>query len=222
MQSSGYLNWSAYLRKKWYDVEASNSLSNPTMIHAKTSPKILLASASPRRLQILNEHGLEATVVPAHIEEILQENESAEIYVRRLSKEKAQTVLEKTDVDRFDVIVAADTIVVYQHHILEKPSDQDEAYRMLALLSGNTHEVYTGYALIFLPQRRLYVDHVITQITFHELSEQQIHEYIATGAPFDKAGAYGIQQVHKTFVKEIKGSFYNVMGLPIEEILKHL
>jgi septum formation protein len=91
---------------------------------------------------------------------------------------------------------------------------------MLRLLSGNSHEVYTGYALIFLPEQRWWVDYVTTKITFHKLTDQQIQNYIDTGEPFDKAGAYGIQQVHDTFIKEIEGSFYNVMGLPIEAILK--
>ncbi|RUR17312.1 septum formation protein Maf [Legionella sp. km535] len=182
--------------------------------------KIILASASPRRLQILQEHGLAAMVRPANIEEIQQAGEDAKAYVTRLAKEKAQTVLSQVATDSIDLILAADTTVSYQNHILEKPGDYEDAYRMLSMLSGKSHEVYTGYALIFLPEKRLHVDYVTTHITFHPLSEQQIRDYINTGDPFDKAGAYGIQSVYNAFVKEIKGSYYNVMGLPIEDIIR--
>jgi septum formation protein len=185
-------------------------------------PKILLASASPRRLQILLAHGLSAEVVPAHIEEVLQTQETAEDYVCRLAKEKAQAVINKVDLNHFDVVLSADTIVAYQHHILEKPQTAEEAYEMLTMLSGEIHEVYTGYTLVFLPQLFWHIGFETTQISFHSLSDSQIQEYIASGDPFDKAGGYGIQQIHDKFVKEIRGSFYNVMGLPIEKILQLL
>lgn len=186
------------------------------------SLKIILASASPRRSQILQEHGLTAVAMPADIEEILQKEEEPKEYVTRLAREKAQTVLSRFAIDGVDLILAADTTVAYQDHILEKPRDEEDAYRMLHMLSGSSHDVYTGYALIFLPDQQWYIDYVITRITFHRLTEQQIQHYIASGDPFDKAGAYGIQQVRDTFVKEIKGSYYNVMGLPIEEILQKI
>ncbi|HHT0594395.1 TPA: Maf family protein [Legionella anisa] len=184
--------------------------------------KIILASASPRRLHILQEHGFPAVVMPANIEEIQQKNEEAKIYVTRLAKEKAQTILAQVNAGAADIILAADTTVAYQDHILEKPRDHQDAYRMLSMLSGNSHEVYTGYALIFLPEQQWQVDCVTSSITFHTLSEQQIQNYIDTGDPFDKAGGYGIQNVYDTFIKEIKGSYYNVMGLPIEEIMKKI
>jgi len=184
--------------------------------------KIILASSSPRRLQILEAHGLNPVVKPADIDEILQPGEEANTYVTRLAREKAQTILEQIPVNSVDLILAADTTVAYQNHILEKPNDREDAYRMLSLLSGKSHEVYTGYALVFLPEQRWWVDYVTTHITFYKLTEEQIQEYIDSGDPFDKAGGYGIQQVRESFVKEIKGSYYNVMGLPIEEILKQL
>ncbi|WED43686.1 Maf family protein [Legionella cardiaca] len=184
--------------------------------------KIILASASPRRLQILQKYGLTAVVMSANIEEILQKGEEAKTYVTRLAKEKAQAILPKVAVDSADLILAADTTVAYQNHILEKPGNREDAYRMLRMLSGNTHDVYTGYALVFLPEQRWLVDYVKTRITFHTLTEQQIRNYIDSGDPFDKAGSYGIQQVSDTFVKEIEGSYYNVMGLPIEEILQKI
>ncbi|RUR08094.1 nucleoside triphosphate pyrophosphatase [Legionella sp. km772] len=184
--------------------------------------KIILASSSPRRLQILQEHGLAPTVMPADIDEILQAHEEANTYVTRLAKEKAQAILQKISTNSADLILAADTTVAYHNQILEKPKDRDDAYRMLSLLSGKSHEVYTGYALIFLPEQEWLVNYVTTTICFYTLTEKQINDYIASGDPFDKAGSYGIQQVGESFVKEIKGSYYNVMGLPIEEILQKL
>ncbi|WP_058517060.1 Maf family protein [Legionella parisiensis] len=184
--------------------------------------KIILASASPRRLHILQEHGLPAVVMPADIEEIQQKDEEAKIYVTRLAREKAETILAQVKAGTADIILAADTTVAYQDHILEKPRDHQDAYRMLSMLSGNSHEVYTGYALIFLPEQQWWVDCVASSITFHTLTEQQIQNYIDTGDPYDKAGGYGIQNVYDTFIKEIKGSYYNVMGLPIEEIMKRI
>lgn len=108
--------------------------------------KIILASASPRRVHILQEHGLPAVVMPANIEEIQQKDEEAKIYVTRLAREKAQTILARVEAGTADIILAADTTVAYQDHILEKPRDHQDAYRMLSMLSGNSHEVYTGYA----------------------------------------------------------------------------
>ncbi|USQ15271.1 septum formation protein Maf (plasmid) [Legionella lytica] len=184
--------------------------------------KVILASTSPRRLQIVEEHGLAAVVMPANIDEIQQKEEEAKAYVTRLAREKAQAILPRVDAGAADLILAADTTVAYEDHILEKPHDTKDAYRMLSMLSGKSHTVYTGYALVFLPEQRWWIDYVATQITFHQLTEQQIQNYIDSGDPFDKAGGYGIQSVHDTFVKEIKGSYYNVMGLPIEEIMKKL
>lgn len=181
--------------------------------------KIILASASPRRLQILQAHGLSAEVMPADIVEVPHSDEAAKAYVTRLAKEKAEAVLSRVAPDEADLILAADTTVAYQDHILEKPRDPNDAYRMLRQLSGNTHEVHTGYALVFLPEQRWYVDCATTIIAFHALTDEQITHYIDSGDPFDKAGAYGIQCVRDTFVSGIEGSYYNVMGLPIEDIL---
>ncbi|KTD46619.1 septum formation protein [Legionella rubrilucens] len=183
---------------------------------------MILASASPRRRHLLEAHGFRARVMPADIEEIPQPNEAAKAYVTRLAKEKAEAVLSRIAIHEADLILAADTTVAYQNHILEKPRDANDAYTMLQRLSGKTHEVHTGYALVFLPAKRWIVDCVTTTITFHTLTEEQIHQYIDSGDPFDKAGAYGIQTVRDTFVKEIKGSYYNVMGLPIEDILQKM
>lgn len=185
-------------------------------------PKIILASASPRRLQILQDHGLTALVMPADIEEILQPEEEPQAYVTRLAREKAQAILSKISIENADLIIAADTTVAYKSHVLEKPYDYKDAHRMLSMLNGNSHEVYTGYALIFLPEQQWCINYVTTHIGFNALTEQQIQNYIDSGDPFDKAGGYGIQKVRDSFVREIKGSYYNVMGLPIEEILEKI
>ena len=142
---------------------------------ANSQLKIILASASPRRSQIMQEHGLKPLIMAADIEEILQKDEDAKSYVTRLAREKAQAILAKISLDDADLVLAADTTVAYQNHILEKPQDRADAYRMLSLLSGQSHEVYTGYALVFLPEQKWYVNYVTTQITFHSMTEQQIN-----------------------------------------------
>lgn len=194
--------------------------------------KLILASQSPRRAQILKDHGFSPTIIPAHIPEVLGSDESASDYVLRLSLEKANAVLAKiqklgieNDAGKL-VVLAADTTVVLGDKILEKPADANDAVAMLKTLSGTTHHVLTGYTL--LCSEDLHNTQTVQQIsgcvqtsvTFHSLSDKQIQDYVDSGDPFDKAGAYGIQNVRDTFVKAIDGSYYNVMGLPIEVILK--
>jgi septum formation protein len=184
--------------------------------------KIILASASPRRLQILEEHGFIVVARPADIAEIRQHHEGVSDYVTRLAREKAEAIVPQIVSGSADVLLAADTIVAYEEHILEKPRDDEDAYRMLRMLSGNAHEVYTGYALLLLSDQRWIIDYAITRVRFRSLTEQQIKDYIATYKPFDKSGSYGIQQVRDIFVQDVQGSYYNVMGLPIEEITMQL
>lgn len=189
-------------------------------MNSKQKQKIILASASPRRLHILQEHGFSVETIPSNSAELQSPEENAIAYVSRLAQEKAQAVLPRINPDSACWLLAADTTVALEHHILEKPSTYDDAYRMLSLLSGKTHAVHTGYALIYLPTLQWHIACITTEITFHTLVHQQIQDYINTGDPFDKAGGYGIQNVSETFVKTINGSYYNVMGLPIEDILK--
>lgn len=188
-------------------------------MNSNDQQSIILASASPRRRLILQQHGFRVNAIPSNNVEELLPGEEAQAYVSRLAKEKAQAVLTRINPDSADWLLAADTTVAIGEHILEKPYDYDDAHRMLRLLSGKTHAVHTAYALVYLPTRQWHTACVTTEITFHNLSEQQIHEYINTGDPFDKAGGYGIQTVSDSFVKKINGSYYNVMGLPIEDIL---
>ena len=193
--------------------------------------KLILASQSPRRAQILRDNGFSPTVIPAHIIEIKSANETPSAYVLRLAHEKAHTVSTKIQVDNMGsddhetVILAADTTVVLGENILEKPHDAAEALAMLQSLSGTTHQVLTGYTLLFVNAEKEISEIsecVQTAVTFHKLTKKQIQDYVDSGDPFDKAGAYGIQSVRGSFVQSIDGSYWNVMGLPIEVILDKL
>jgi len=181
----------------------------------------ILASQSPRRLEILQQHGIVPMVQPAHIREVPLPQESPTDYAARLASEKAHTILPDWRTKKTEhLILAADTVVIHGKTLLEKPKDHNEALAMLKILSGATHEVITAFHLIHLPSEREIARQCTTLVTFYELSDQQILDYVNSGDPFDKAGGYGIQTVRDKFVKNIQGSFENVMGLPIKEILQ--
>lgn len=180
---------------------------------------LILASQSPRRLAILQEQGFTAIVIPADIVEIPKSNESAHDYVLRLSQEKARAIFNTHSLPPNAIILAADTTVELDNQILEKPKDAHDAEIILKTLSNNTHKALTGYTLFNTKTKEEISSVTTTFITFKPLSLDEIQNYIATGDPFDKAGAYGIQTVKNTFVKSIQGSYFNVMGLPIEDIL---
>jgi septum formation protein len=183
---------------------------------------LVLASASPRRSQLLKEWGYDFRLVHAPITEKMPPEVSPETGVKYLASQKAEAgfkVWRKQNGFSQDVILGADTIVVFKGNILGKPRDENEALRMLRDLSGSTHRVLTA---ISLAQEDL--DHGMsiqtevetTIVSFRSLSLKEIYDYIATGEPMDKAAAYGIQGGAGKFVKELKGSFTNVMGLPME------
>ena len=172
---------------------------------------IILASASPRRRELLDRMGLTFTVRTADHDETMDLSADPEAEVRRVSELKARAVERLCGKD--DLIIAADTIVVCQGKILGKPADEAEAYRMLRLLSGREHRVITG--LCVLKDGISYCHSEVTHLRFVELTDQQIRAYIATGEPMDKAGAYGIQGKASVFVPGIRGDYYNVMGLPV-------
>lgn len=179
---------------------------------------LYLASASPRRAHLVRLLNVRKIVVmPTHIDEIHDGKLKPADYVLRLASDKAEALLKKrTPTDDEGVIVGADTIVVLDGHLLEKPTDEADAGRMLRLLSGNTHIVYTGVALIDTrtKESRTFVES--TKVTFRELSDEEIASYVASGSPMDKAGAYGIQEDHgAVFVSRIEGDYYNVVGLPL-------
>jgi septum formation protein len=185
--------------------------------------KLILASASPRRAEILRNAGFLFEIQPAHVDETLLPNERAEDYVRRLAEVKANAVAaraQKSDEPAF--IIGADTAVLVENQILGKPADAADARRMLHQLSGKTHQVLTGLAIITAPHGQRAFDIESTRVTFLPLSNNEIDGYLATGEPFDKAGAYGIQGIGGRFVSRIEGCYFNVMGLPVSKLWQML
>jgi septum formation protein len=178
---------------------------------------LILASASPRRRELLAQAGLQFKVSAANLNEDLLENEAAAAYVQRLAEEKAQAIW--NDHQSLDtpedplVVLGADTCVVVDGHILGKPTDSADARRMLELLSGRTHAVLTGIAVV--TARKVVRDLDITQVTFNCITDSEIAGYIVTGEPLDKAGAYAIQGYAARWIPRIEGCYFNVVGLPI-------
>jgi nucleoside triphosphate pyrophosphatase len=173
-------------------------------------PKLLLASSSPRRSEILRIVGWPFETVAVEVDESLKEGEQAKVYVERLALAKAQDAATR---HANGMILAADTTVVVDEQLLAKPGDDDEARQMLQALQGRWHQVLTGVALVSGEAAR--VAHEVTEVRFAAMSEAEIDWYVATGEPMDKAGAYAIQGQGARFIKEIKGDYFNVMGLPV-------
>lgn len=180
---------------------------------------IVLASASPRRTELMTLAGIEFSVVPADICEDPLPGETPLDHVVRLSREKADAVAAITNGRYF---IGADTVVVLDETIMGKPVDSDEAFRMLSALSGRDHEVITGFT-VFDKVSGIHVSRsVCTEVTFRVLGEREIRAYIASGCPMDKAGAYAIQGGAVHFVRSITGSYTNVVGLPVAELYELL
>ncbi len=184
--------------------------------------KFILASNSPRRKELLAMIGLEFEVKPANIDENITDYFDFSDYVMKLSKQKAEFIaedLQKTNSGEKYIILAADTIVAINGQVLNKPQDYKEAFEMLSLLSNNTHEVYTGFCLINTLTNKVITEYEVTEVTIRELSDIEIDDYIQTGSPMDKAGAYGIQEdLGAVFVSKINGDYYNVVGLPLQKL----
>lgn len=178
---------------------------------------LILASASPRRRELLAQAGLNFTAEAAELNEERLPDEAAASYVQRLAVEKAQAIWARhRELDTPDdplIVLGADTAVVSEGNVLGKPSNAADARRMLHLLSGRTHAVLTGLAA--LSRKRTISDVEITQVTFNVLNEREIAHYIATGEPLDKAGAYAIQGYAARWIPRIEGCYFNVVGLPI-------
>lgn len=175
-----------------------------------TIPRFVLASASPRRAELLRIAGFQFDVMPSDADETRKAGESPEDYVRRVSLAKAAAVAKKaTGVP----VVAADTVVVVDDRILGKPANGDDARRMLRLLSDRTHEVLTAVTVVGKGKQTA-ID--VTTVEFSALSEEEIDWYVASGEPADKAGAYAIQGLASRFVRAIEGSYTNVVGLPVD------
>lgn len=177
---------------------------------------LYLASASPRRSDLLKLAGFKFIVEPAQIDEHIAQDDPACV-VQNLALKKARAV---ANLHPNDVVLAADTVVALDNHILGKPEDEAQAQKMLKMLSSRVHQVYTGYCV--LKQNRCELGVCCTSVEFYNLSDSDIESYIATGEPFDKAGGYGIQGLGALLVRKIEGDFYNVVGLPIAQISRLL
>ena len=176
------------------------------------SAAIVLASGSPRRKQLLEQIDLEFLVIPSQVHEDFDLDLSPEKFVEHYAKEKAKDIA-KAHPDKW--IIGADTIVVLNAEILGKPKDREVSFRMLKMLSGNTHQVFTG---VSIQQSKMQVSetfHTYTNVTLNTLDDKLIFYYIDTYKPFDKAGSYGIQDWFSVCVNHIDGCFYNVMGFPL-------
>jgi septum formation protein len=188
--------------------------------------KLILASASPRRAEVLRDAGFEFEVQPAHVDESRLPNEAVKAYVLRVATAKADAIAQANLSDGTPaIVIAADTVVLTGQHILPKPKDAEDARRMLRLLSASTHEVVTGLFVIRAYDGISFTHVERTRVEFNRLSETDIDSYIQTKEPFDKAGAYGIQGIGGRFVRRIDGCYFNVMGLPLSrlwEILRQM
>ncbi|MGI8555517.1 MAG: Maf family protein [Pyrinomonadaceae bacterium] len=204
-------------------------------------PKLILASGSPRRAEILTAVGWEFTKDAADIDETILQSETPENYVKRLAREKAEAVAGKY---KTGIVLGADTTVVIDHQIIGKPVDLDDARRMLEMLSGNWHEVLTGVAIVNINKEtkdelritddklpadnsqfairnpQLFVDLERTRVKFAEMSGAEIEFLVTKGAPLDKAGAYAVQAQAALFIEKIEGDYWNVVGLPVNLIYR--
>lgn len=179
---------------------------------------VILASGSPRRKALLEGVGLHLQVLVPDVDETIPEHFTPEEAVLELATRKARAI--HHSLEKEETIIAADTIVTIDGTILGKPSDEFSAVRMLKQLSGRTHQVYTGVCLIQNGLEESFYN--CTSVTFYPLSDKEIRDYVSTGEPLDKAGAYGIQGKGALLVKEICGDYYSVMGLPLAETLRRL
>ncbi len=181
--------------------------------------KLILASASPRRAEILRNAGIRFEICSTGVDESRLDNESPGDYVRRLALAKAVSAAEKNpSLDAEVLIIGADTVVVVDSTILGKPKSGDEVKRMLRCVSGRVHEVHTGLVLVRTSGMQQRAVEEITRVHFARLTDQEIEEYLATREPFDKAGAYAIQGMGGRYVTRIEGCYFNVMGLPLARL----
>ena len=185
--------------------------------------KIILASASPRRRELLTQIGLEFDVVVSETEEKITSTEPAKV-VEELSAQKAEAVWEKFATITDIIVLGADTVVACDGKILGKPADTEAAVAMLTMLQGRGHEVYTGVTILYEQngERKTLTFHEKTTVHFYPMTDAQIREYVATGDPMDKAGSYGIQGFCARYIRGIEGDYNNVVGLPVGRVYQEL
>ncbi len=186
----------------------------------KQNRKIILASGSPRRKEYLERYKLEFEIITGNIDEIINPGETPLAFSQRMAEEKAREV--EPVCDRECVVIAADTIVVFQNRILGKPGSNEKALPMLQQLNGNQHEVITSYFVLDCHDGKQVQKSVNTNVEFNRLPDEIIRNYADSTEPLDKAGAYSIQGIGTILVKSIDGSYNNVVGLPVEELFKDL
>lgn len=184
-------------------------------------PDIILASQSPRRQQLLKQAVVDFKVVVADTDETFPENLSVEEVALHIATEKGKKILAMQNREEDVIIIAADTIVVLNNEIIGKPKNAGHAAAILRKISGNTHRVITGVAIMSHTKRKLFTE--TTEVEFYDLDDDDINHYINAYKPFDKAGAYAIQEwIGLIGIKGIQGDFYNVMGLPVSRLMKEL
>ncbi|MEZ0536105.1 nucleoside triphosphate pyrophosphatase [Caldicellulosiruptoraceae bacterium PP1] len=183
--------------------------------------KLVLASASPRRISLLKQFKIKFEVIPSDIDEVFDESLSPDMVVKKLAKEKVLDVSKKINFNDV-IIIGADTIVYIDNKILGKPKDKNEAFEMLKMISGKEHIVYTGMCLYDTEKDKIIEDFEATKVYISHLSDEEIIKYIETGEPLDKAGAYAIQGYGSLIVKSINGCYFNVVGLPLYKLNKLL
>lgn len=184
--------------------------------------RYILASASPRRKELMEQAGFQFEVIPSTVEEKITNTIPSKV-VMELAARKAQDVFEHHGT-KDCVVIGADTVVVYHDEILGKPADKEEAYDMLSMLADRTHQVYTGVSLIISKKGQVHTKtfYESTDVTFCPICKEDLHTYVESGDPLDKAGAYGIQGSFAIHVKCIKGDYNNVVGLPVCHLYQEL
>lgn len=195
--------------------------------------KVILASASPRRREILEQVGIKCDIITSSIEEKVTQSEPNKV-VLELSMQKADDVYRKVLNDRLEkevldnkeyIIIAADTVVAVDNKIMGKPANIEEAYDMISLIQGRKHNVLTGVTIIVcdgINNSRRFSFYESTEVEIYDMDEDDINKYIETSEPYDKAGAYAIQGLFAKYVKKINGDYYNVVGLPISRIIREI
>lgn len=182
--------------------------------------QIILASASPRRKELLLQVGLEPVIVPSHVEEVITSTVPEQV-VMELSSQKARDVAAGYQ-DQEIVVIGADTVVAVDGQILGKPADREDAVRMVTMLAGRSHQVYTGVTLVYCNTGKVITFAEETDVHVYPMTRSQIEQYVDTGEPMDKAGAYGIQGYFAAYIQGIRGDYTNVVGLPVGRVCQSL
>lgn len=181
---------------------------------------ITLASKSPRRRKLLKQLNLKFNSISVDTAELIKKNERPSDAVKRISVEKMEKAKE---IIKDGIIITADTIVVHKSKVIGKPKNDKDAYRILKTLSAQTHRVYTGYTIFNIRTNEILTEYEKTSVKFRKLTDQEVWEYIKSGSPMDKAGAYGIQDdFGAVFIEKINGCYYNVVGLPLAKLYHSL